>query len=38
MRFEKHWDTTLIKMIKDLQKEGYPKPLLTGYVTSFDPR
>jgi hypothetical protein len=24
-------------MIKDLQKAGHPKPLLTGYVTSFDP-
>ena len=36
-RFEKGWDTTLIGMIKDLQKDGYPKPLLTGYVSSFDP-
>ena len=37
MRFEKNWDDTLIKMIKKLQKKGYPKPLLTGYVSSFDP-
>ena len=37
MRFEKNWDTEMIKMVKDLQKEGYPKPLLTGYVSSFDP-
>ena len=37
MRFEKDWDDTLIKMIKKLQKQGYPKPLLTGYVSSFDP-
>lgn len=37
MRFEKDWDVTLIKMIKDLQKKGYKKPLLTGYVPSFDP-
>jgi len=37
MRFEKNWDETLIKMIKDLQKKGYKKPLLTGYVSSFDP-
>ena len=37
MRFENHWDITLINMIKDLQNAGYPKPLLTGYVTSFDP-
>ena len=37
MRFEKNWDDTLIKMIKDLQNKGYKKPLLTGYVSSFDP-
>lgn len=37
-RFEKNWDTQLIKMLKDLTKAGYPKPLLTtycpGYLTS----
>jgi hypothetical protein len=37
MRFEKDWDDTLIKMIKLLQKKGHKKPLLTGYVSSFDP-
>ena len=37
MRFEKNWDVEMIKMITDLQKKGYPKPLLTGYVSSFDP-
>jgi hypothetical protein len=37
MRFEKNWDETLINMIKGLQKDGYKKPLLTGYVPSFDP-
>ena len=37
MRFEKDWDDTLIKMIKQLQKKGFSKPLLTGYVSSFDP-
>ena len=37
MRFEKSWDTEYIKMIKQLQKKGYKKPLLTGYVSSFDP-
>jgi hypothetical protein len=37
MRFEKGWDTEYIKMIKQLQKKGYKKPLLTGYVSSFDP-
>ncbi|NBU82433.1 MAG: hypothetical protein EBS55_12370, partial [Flavobacteriaceae bacterium] len=37
MRFEKDWDEILIKMIKQLQKKGFNKPLLTGYVSSFDP-
>ena len=37
MRFEKNWDETLINMILDLQEKGYKKPLLTGYVSSFDP-
>lgn len=37
MRFEKNWDDEMIKMIKQLQKKGYKKPLLTGYVSSFDP-
>jgi hypothetical protein len=37
MRFEKGWDTEYIKMIKQLQKKGHKKPLLTGYVSSFDP-
>ena len=37
MRFEKNWDVEMIKMITDLQKKGNKKPLLTGYVSSFDP-
>lgn len=37
-RFEKDWDVTLIKMIKDLQKAGHKKPLLTAYVTSYNPK
>lgn len=37
MRFAKDWDVEMIKMIKDLQKKGHKKPLLTGYVSSFDP-
>ncbi len=37
MRFEKNWDIEFIKMITDLQFQGYKKPLLTGYVSSFDP-
>jgi hypothetical protein len=37
MRFAPNWDDEMIKMIKQLQKKGYKKPLLTGYVSSFDP-
>jgi hypothetical protein len=37
MRFEKNWDETLIGMVKQLQDLGIPKPLLTGYVSSYDP-
>jgi len=38
MRFEKDWDETLIDMIKQLQDSGIPKPLLTAYVPSYDPK
>jgi glycosyltransferase involved in cell wall biosynthesis len=37
MRFEKDWDEELINMIVTLQNKGFKKPLLTGYVSSFDP-
>lgn len=37
MRFAKNWDDELIYMIRNLQNNGYKKPLLTGYVSSFDP-
>lgn len=36
-RFVKGWDTLLIGMVKDLQKAGHKKPLLTAYVTSYQP-
>ena len=36
-RFVHHWDTELINMIEFLQNKGYKKPLLTGYIPSFDP-
>jgi hypothetical protein len=36
-RFTKNWDSELIKMIKQLKKKGHKKPLLTGYIPSFDP-
>lgn len=34
-RFIKDWDLVLIKMLKDLEKEGYKKPLLTTYCPAF---
>jgi len=37
MRFAKNWDYEMINMIKQLQKKGHKKPLLTGYVSSFNP-
>ncbi len=37
MRFTKDWDASLIKMIRQLQDKGFPKPLLTAYVPSFNP-
>jgi hypothetical protein len=37
MRFAQNWDDEMIKMIKQLQKKGHKKPLLTGYVSSFNP-
>lgn len=36
-RFVKNWDEELINMVKQLQEKGHEKPLLTGYVSSFDP-
>lgn len=36
-RFVENWDEQSIKMIKDLQKKGHKKPLLTSYISSFDP-
>ena len=37
MRFDQDWDQRLIDMLSGLQDKGYKKPLLTGYVSSFDP-
>jgi hypothetical protein len=37
MRFEKDWDVEMISMLTSLQDKGHKKPLLTGYVSSFDP-
>lgn len=36
-RFSKHWDVTLIKMLKQLKKTGHKKPLLTAYLPGFFP-
>lgn len=36
-RFIQDWDVECIKMIKQLQKKGHKKPLLTSYISSFDP-
>lgn len=36
-RFEKGWDSSLIKMLGDLQKKGYKKPLLTSYIPHYNP-
>ncbi len=36
-RFVKDWDDDCIKMIKELQTSGYTKPLLTGYIPSYNP-
>jgi hypothetical protein len=36
-RFAENWDEECINMIKELQSKGHAKPLLTGYIPSFDP-
>jgi glycosyltransferase involved in cell wall biosynthesis len=36
-RFIKDWDEELINMLNGLKDKGVKKPLLTGYVSSFDP-
>lgn len=37
MRFAPGWDIELITMVETLQQTGVRKPLLTAYVSSFDP-
>jgi hypothetical protein len=36
-RFIENWDEELITMQEDLRKQGHKKPLLTSYISSFDP-
>lgn len=37
-RFVENWDVELIDMLTKLQEKGYKKPLLTGYVSSYNPQ
>ena len=37
-RFVKGWDTKLITMLENLRKKGHNKPLLTSYISSYDPK
>ena len=36
-RFIKNWDEDLITMIEELKKQGYKKPLITSYISSYNP-
>jgi glycosyltransferase involved in cell wall biosynthesis len=36
-RFLENWDAELITMYKGLVEKGHEKPLLTSYISSFDP-
>ena len=36
-RFIENWDEELIIMYEDLRNKGYEKPLLTSYISSFNP-
>jgi hypothetical protein len=36
-RFIENWDEELINMLEGLRAKGHKKPLLTSYISSFDP-
>lgn len=36
-RFIENWDEELITMYENLRSKGYEKPLITSYISSFDP-
>lgn len=36
-RFAPGWDSSLKKMVKDLQADGHEKPLISAYIPSYDP-
>jgi len=37
-RFVKGWDTICINMLEDLKSKGHKKPLLTSYISSYNPK
>lgn len=37
-RFSKHWDSVLINMLESLRSNACPKPVLSTYLPSFDPK
>ena len=37
-RFIRNWDEECISMLEGLQKDGFKKPLLTGYISSYNPK
>tara|TARA_R110000803_G_scaffold83898_7_gene149976 strand:+ start:371 stop:1612 length:1242 start_codon:yes stop_codon:yes gene_type:complete len=37
-RFVEGWDTKVISMYEDLRSKGHNKPLLTSYISSYDPK
>lgn len=37
-RFVPGWDTICKIMLEDLRKKGHPKPLLTAYIPSYNPK
>ena len=37
-RFVKNWDEKLIKMYNNLKNKGHNKPLITGYIPSYEPK
>ena len=36
-RFVKNWDTSLIYELEKLREKGHKKPMLTGYIPSYEP-
>lgn len=36
-RFVQNWDAELISILEELKKKGVKKPLLTGYIPSYNP-